>query len=156
MEAQCGVLVIIKRKWTQQPKFESWTRLFAFHTALIHLGKYAFSHPPISYKLIVGQTDSLVLVWQLVWEKENSELKVIKLCLIIDLVSHPACMVEKCIYLHITDRNTQTPSLYIYIYIYKIILGPSREKSIFWNDLVWFYGISTIVDYLMPNLFLYI
>ena len=25
-----------------------------------------------------------------------------------------------------------------------------------WFDLVWFYGISNIVGYLMPNLFLYI
>ena len=24
------------------------------------------------------------------------------------------------------------------------------------KDLVWFYGISTIIDYLMPNPFLYI
>ena len=29
-------------------------------------------------------------------------------------------------------------------------------SNVFWLGLVWFYGISTIVGYLMPNLFLFI
>ena len=28
-----------RRKWTQQHEFKSWTRLIAFHIALIPLGK---------------------------------------------------------------------------------------------------------------------
>ena len=31
-----------------------------------------------------------------------------------------------------------------------------RKMAEFWFGLVWFYGISTIVGYLMPNSFLYI
>ena len=39
---------------------------------------------------IVGQTGSSALVRQLVWEKENSEFKPVKLRLKIDLVSYLA------------------------------------------------------------------
>ena len=31
-----------------------------------------------------------------------------------------------------------------------------KENKKVWFNLVWFYGISTIIDYLMPNTFLYI
>ena len=45
------------RKWTQRHEFKSWTRLIAFHIALIPLGKVwiqLISLPP--YGSIVGQT----------------------------------------------------------------------------------------------------
>ena len=50
-----------------------------------------------------GRLCSLTLVWQLVYEKENSEFKSVKLCSKIDDVSHHARAVGL---------------VYIYIYIY--------------------------------------
>ena len=35
------------------------------------------------------------------------------------------------------------------------LLKYEKEKNLVWFGLIWFYGISTIVDYLMPNPFLY-
>ena len=34
-----GVIVIVVRQWTRRHEFKSWTRLIAFHIALIPLGK---------------------------------------------------------------------------------------------------------------------
>ena len=34
-----GVMVIVVVKWTRRHEFKSWTRLIAFHIALIPLGK---------------------------------------------------------------------------------------------------------------------
>ena len=34
-----GVMVIVVRKWTQRHEFKSWTRMIAFHIALIPCGK---------------------------------------------------------------------------------------------------------------------
>ena len=34
-----GVIVIVRRKWTRRHEFKCWTRLIAFHLALIPLGK---------------------------------------------------------------------------------------------------------------------
>ena len=44
------------RKGTQRHEFKSWTRLIAFHIALIPLGKVWIQYSPSSYGLIVGQT----------------------------------------------------------------------------------------------------
>ena len=43
--------VIIRRKWSQQAKFKSWTRLFAFYFVLMPLRKtqiFLFSLPTMS------------------------------------------------------------------------------------------------------------
>ena len=42
----------------------------------------------------VSRLGSLTLVWQLVWEKENSEFKPVTLRLKIDLMSYPARVEE--------------------------------------------------------------
>ena len=34
-----GARGVIRRNWTRRHEFKSWTRLIAFHIALIHLGK---------------------------------------------------------------------------------------------------------------------
>ena len=47
-----------RRKWTRRHEFKTWTRLIAFHIALIPLGKVwiqLFS-PPLAMGKIVGQT----------------------------------------------------------------------------------------------------
>ena len=44
------------RKWTQQHKFKFWTRLIAFHIALIPWERYESNYSPSSYGQIVGQT----------------------------------------------------------------------------------------------------
>ena len=79
-----------RKKWTQWPKFKSWTRLFVFHKALIHLGKVWFQL--FSLLLWVNSRADLTLYpfygnWS---KKKNSEFKPIKVRLKIDLVSHPA------------------------------------------------------------------
>ena len=48
----------------------------------------------------LGRLDFLTLVWQLVNRKENSEFNLVKLCLKIDLVSHPA-RTEGLVYIYI-------------------------------------------------------
>ena len=45
---------------------------------------------PIILLLLANRLGSSALVMQLVWEKENSEFKPVKLRLKIDLVSYPA------------------------------------------------------------------
>ena len=53
------------------------------------------------------------------------------------------------------DWKTLSLSLYIYIYIY-IYREREREREIIgYNLVVWAYGISTFVGYLMPILFSY-
>ena len=55
----------------------------------------------------LGRLDSLDLVKQPVSEKENSELKPVKLCLKFDLVSHPArveALVNTC-----NENDSLTP-----------------------------------------------
>ena len=71
-------------------EFKSPTRLVAFHIALIPLGKVwiqLFS-PQLWINSRVDYSSALVR--QLVYEKENSEFKAVKLRLKIDLVSYPA------------------------------------------------------------------
>ena len=75
-----------RRKWTQRHEFKSWTRLIAFHIALIPLGKVWIQL--FSLQLWVNSRTDLVR--QLVYEKENSEFKPVKPRLQIDLVSYPA------------------------------------------------------------------
>ena len=66
------------KRWTQQRKFKSWTRLFEFHIVLVPLGKVSI--PLFSLQLWVNsRKDSLTLVWQPGWEKENSEFTSVKL-----------------------------------------------------------------------------
>ena len=80
-----------RKKWTRWHEFKSWTRLIAFHKALISLGKVWIQL--FSLQLWVNSWTEWVLsalVRQLVWEKENSEFKPVKLRLKIDLVSFPA------------------------------------------------------------------
>ena len=61
----------------------------AFHIALIPLGKVWIQL--FSLQLWVnGRTDWFLQAWQLVYEKENSEFKPVKLRLKVDLVSYPA------------------------------------------------------------------
>ena len=72
-----------RRKWTRRLEFKSWTRLIAFHIALIPLGK-------VWIQLFSLKLGSSALVRQQVQEKENSELNPVKLRLKIDLVSYPA------------------------------------------------------------------
>ena len=38
-----------RRKWTRRFEFKSWTRLIAFHIALIPLGRYESNYSPSSY-----------------------------------------------------------------------------------------------------------
>ena len=64
-----------RRKWTRRYEFKSWTRLIAFHIALI----------PKIFSL-----SSSALVRQLLYQKENSEFKPVKLHLKSDLVSYRA------------------------------------------------------------------
>ena len=68
---------------------------------------------------------------QLVKEKENSEFKPVKLRLKIDLVSYPA-------------RAEGSVNMDRYLFCLALI------------KTVWFYGISTVVGYLMPNPVLHI
>ena len=84
-----GARVDYKGKWTQQHEFKSWTRLIAFHIALIPLGKVWIKL--FSLQLWVNdRLGSSALVWQLVKEKEYSEFKPVKPHLKIGLVSYPA------------------------------------------------------------------
>ena len=67
-----------RRKWTRWHEFKSWTRLIAFHIALIPLGKVWIQL--FSLQLWVNsRLDSSTLVRQLFLEKENSEFKPVKL-----------------------------------------------------------------------------
>ena len=51
-----------RRKWTQWHKFKSWTRLIAFHIALIPLGKVWIQL--FSFQLWVNsRTDCVLLPW---------------------------------------------------------------------------------------------
>ena len=80
---------------------------------------------------------------QLVYEKENSEFKPVKLRLKIHLVSYPARvegLVNMYIYMH-----THTYMYVVHIYVF---------ACAFW--FIWFYGISTFMVYLMPNYSLYL
>ena len=44
------------RKWTQQAKFKSWTKLFVFHLALMPLGKVWIPSPIYLWVTVSGQT----------------------------------------------------------------------------------------------------
>ena len=79
-----------RRKWIRRHEFKSWTRLIAFHIALIPLGKVRIQL--FSLQQWVNSRNRLgssALVRQLVQEKENSEFKPVKLRFNIDLVSYP-------------------------------------------------------------------
>ena len=83
------------RKWTRRLEFKSWTRLIAFHIALIPLGK-VWIHL-FSLQLWVNSRTDRVL-------QENSEFKPVKLRLKIDLVSYPVRaegLVNRIIHIHI-------------------------------------------------------
>ena len=41
-------------------------------------------------------------------------------------------------------------------WVWWVSYGQKRDKQIVLFGLVWFYGVSTILGYLMPNPFLYI
>ena len=43
LEGARGVMVIVAENWTRRHEFKSWTRLIAFHIALIPLGIQLFS-----------------------------------------------------------------------------------------------------------------
>ena len=79
-----------RRKWTWRHKFISWTRLIAFHKALIPLGKVWIQL--FSLQLWVNsKTDRVLQPW---WgnssRRRKTEFKPVKLRLKIDLVLYPA------------------------------------------------------------------
>ena len=79
------------RKWTQRQEFKSWTRLIAFHIALIHLGKVWIQLFPL--QLWVNNREDWVL--QPWWGNKSNRRKtlnsdLLKLRLKIELVSHPS------------------------------------------------------------------
>ena len=102
-----------RRKWTRRQEFKPWTRLIAFHIALIPLGKvwiqlFSYGGRIFGMLWVNSRAD---LVRQLVQEKENSEFKPVKLRLKIDLVSYPGraeglgkyvyvCVSISCLYLY--------------------------------------------------------
>ena len=76
------------------------------HGKIIHIAILA----SVMGKLL-GRLGSLALVWQLVLEKEKSEMRPVKLSLRNDLVLHPARVEGLRIYIYI----------YIYIFLYLFI-----------------------------------
>ena len=71
-----------RRKWTRRHEFKSWTKLIAFHIALIPLGKVWIK----LFSLQLWVNSRTALLRQLVYEKENSEFKPVKLRLKINLI----------------------------------------------------------------------
>ena len=57
----------------------------------------------------MGRLGSLTLIWQLVLEKENSKFKPVKLCLKINIVSHPACVKGLGKYIHESRSTSLLP-----------------------------------------------
>ena len=68
------------RKWTQRHEFKSWTRLMAFHIALIPMGKVWIQLLSL-HLWINSRADCFfsALVGQLVKQKEHCEFKPVKL-----------------------------------------------------------------------------
>ena len=73
------------RKWTLPSEFKSWTRPFVFHIALILWGKICIQL--FSLQLCINSRSDWV---NSIANSQNFEFKSVKLCLKIDLVSHPA------------------------------------------------------------------
>ena len=77
-----------RRKWTRRLGFKSWTRIIAFHIALIPFGKVWIQL--FSLQLWVNsRADWFLLPWFFSLGERNSEFKPVKLRLKIDLVSYP-------------------------------------------------------------------
>ena len=78
------------RKWSRQPEFKSTMRLFAFHITLQSLGKVWIQL--FTLQLWVNNRADLFLNLGMATSlgEKNSEFKLVKLCLKIDLVLHPA------------------------------------------------------------------
>ena len=86
-----GVMVIVVKNWhwnTSSNHARCWLHVTYF-TNILERGMNPTILPPAMGKYL-GRLGSLPLVRQPVLEKENSEFKSVKLCLRIDLVSHPA------------------------------------------------------------------
>ena len=78
-----------RRKWTRRHEFKSWTRLIAFHIALIPLGKVWIQL--FSLELWVNSRTDWVLQPWLDNKSRKTEFKPVKLHLKkLDLVSYPA------------------------------------------------------------------
>ena len=77
-----------RRKWTRCHEFKSWTRLIAFHIALIPLGKVWIQL--FSLQLWVNRHTRFFSLGEATRRKKNSEFKPVKLRLKFDLVSYPA------------------------------------------------------------------
>ena len=73
-----------RRKWTQQPEFKSWTKLFAFHTVLIPLKKVCFQR--FSIQLWVNSRAGCTYHLGVVTDIAKVHLKKI------NLVLHPTCL----------------------------------------------------------------
>ena len=103
-------------KWTQRSKFKTWTRLFAFHIALIHLGKVLIQL--FSFQLWVnegGRLGSLILLWQ--------PLKVVldySRQVYLHIHIHTSMHKSNNIYVYICIYDIWFVHIYIYIYIYML------------------------------------
>ena len=77
-------------KWTRQPEFKNLDKaVFISHSVnILGNGRNSAILPPAISKQN-GRLDALSLVWQPVWEKENSEFKPVSHCLKRDRVSPP-------------------------------------------------------------------
>ena len=119
------------RKWTQGHEFKSWTRLIAFHIALIPWERYESNYAPSSYGVCGGQTGCGCRGWlrwrgvgfqavriraleEVVWvrgdvkDERSGGLVCVSVCV---------CMyVYVCIYVCVSHYIT----IYIYIYIWVV------------------------------------
>ena len=78
------------RKWTQRHKFKFWTRLIAFHIALIPFGKVCIQLFSLQLWVIVGQTVFFSLGKASSLGEEILWIQTCWTLLKIDLVSYPA------------------------------------------------------------------
>ena len=74
-----------RQKWTRRHEFKSWTKLIAFHIALIPLGKVWIQL--FSLHLWVNRRADWVLQSR---RRKTLNLNLLKICLKIKLVSYPA------------------------------------------------------------------
>ena len=79
-----------RRKWTRRHEFKSWTRLIAFHIALIPLGK-VWNQLFFLQLWVNNRADCVLLLWLgNQSRRRKTEFQPNKLRLKIDLVSYPA------------------------------------------------------------------